>query len=365
MATKYGKFEMPTEIKVEADPQDPNAAVFVAEPFEKGFGHTIGNSLRRVLLSSIEAPAIISIKIEGVPHEYMAIEGIIEDMTHIVLNFKGALLKKLTSDSESHPKTIQHITKELDITAEQLGEKGQYEVTLGDIIQDARYEVINPELHLFTVTKPMKKRIDVKVQSGRGYVPSEAHEIENKVVDEIVVDSTFTPVTMVNYHIEKTRVGRDTDFDKLILKVETDGRVAPDTALTFAAQLVTEHLSSFANVNSAANLSLESGETGEETDRDQIMQRLVLRVNEVELSVRSMNCLAGAGIETIGELVLMPESDLLKFRNFGRKSLNEIKQKLTDMGLSLGMDLSRYDVRLDNVKEKIQAYLAKQAGKNA
>lgn len=365
MATKYGKFEMPSAIKVEQDPQNPNAAVFVAEPFEKGFGHTIGNSLRRVLLSSIEAPAIISIRIEGVPHEYMAVEGIIEDMTHIVLNFKGALLKKLTSDNENHPQVVQHLTCDLDITPEQLGTQGQYEVRLSDVVQDARYEVINPELHLFTVTKPMKRRIDIKVKTGRGYVPSESHEIEGKVVDEIVIDSTFTPVTMVNYHIEKTRVGRDTDFDKLILQVETDGRIAPETALTFAAQLVTEHLTSFASVSQVATLSLESSESGEETDRDQIMQKLVLRVNEVELSVRSMNCLAGAGIETIGELVLMPESDLLKFRNFGRKSLNEIKQKLTDMSLGLGMDLSRYDIKHDNVKERIQAYLAKQAGKNA
>ncbi len=365
MATKYGKFEMPSAIKVEQDPQNPNAAVFVAEPFEKGFGHTIGNSLRRVLLSSIEAPAIISIRIEDVPHEYMAVEGIIEDMTHIVLNFKGALLKKLTSDNENHPQVVQHLTCDLDITPEQLGVQGQYEVKLGDVVQDARYEVINPELHLFTVTKPMKRRVDIKVKTGRGYVPSESHEIEGKVVDEIVIDSTFTPVTMVNYHIEKTRVGRDTDFDKLILQVETDGRISPETALTFAAQLVTEHLTSFASVSQVANLSLESGESGEETDRDQIMQKLVLRVNEVELSVRSMNCLAGAGIETIGELVLMPESDLLKFRNFGRKSLNEIKQKLTDMSLGLGMDLSRYDIKHDNVKDRIQAYLAKQAGKNA
>lgn len=363
MATKYGKFEMPASIRVEEGESGPFSATFVAEPFERGFAHTIGNSLRRILLSSIEAPAIISVRFEGVQHEYMSMEGVIEDMIHIILNFKGALLKKLTSDSEHHPKSVIHLHKTLDITSDMLGDKGQYEVTLKDVIDDPRFAIVNPNHHLFTVTKPSKRRVDIKLCSGRGYVPSEAHEIEDRVVDEIIIDSIFSPVRMVNYFVENTRVGRDTDYDKLIIKVDTDGRVTPQDAMVFAAQIMTEHMGSFAKIKPAVRLSLESAEAELETDRDQIMQKLALRVGEIELSVRSTNCLSGAGIETIGELVLMPEPELLKFRNFGRKSLTEIKAKLTDMSLSLGMDLHRYDITRENVKERTAEYLSERAEK--
>lgn len=365
MTTKYGNFEMPSSIKVEEAEQGEHSAVFVAEPFERGFAHTIGSALRRVLLSSIEAPAIISVRFEGVQHEYMPIEGVVEDMIHIILNFKEARIKKLTSDGEHHPKTVVHLHKTLEITSDMIAEgNGQHDVKLSDLIEDPRYEVANKDHHLFTVTKPFKKRIDLKIRSGRGYVPSEEHEIEDKVIDEIVIDSIFSPVRVVNYLVENTRVGRDTDFDKLVLEVETDGRVSPEEAVAFASQIVTEHMSSFGKVKPGARLSLESAEAELETDRDQIMQKLALRVGEIELSVRSTNCLSGAGIETIGELVLMPESELLRFRNFGRKSLTEIKAKLTDMSLALGMDLHRYDINRENVKEKIVEYLAERDGRD-
>ncbi len=222
---------------------------------------------------------------------------------------------------------------------------------------DGRYEVINKDHVLFTVTKPLTKRIDLKVQNGRGYVPSERHELENKVAYEIVIDAIFSPVILVNYFVKNTRVGQDTDFDQLILDVQTDGRITPQEALNFAAQIIGEHLRAFAELKTQ-NVVFESNEAKTQTDRDLILQKLALKVGEIELSVRSTNCLSGAGIDTIGELVLMPEVDLLKFRNFGRKSLTEIKQKLHDMNLSLGMDLSRYSITHENVKELVDEYLA-------
>ncbi|NGX30979.1 MAG: DNA-directed RNA polymerase subunit alpha [Chlamydiae bacterium] len=361
MAIKYGKFELPTVIKIDGQ-EDTKEMRFIAEPFEKGFAHTIGNSLRRVLLSSIEAPAIISVKIEDVAHEYMSIDGVVEDMTDIILNLKGVLLKHFNKNLEEATNRIYHLTSVLDITSDKLKE-GQFKVYLKDIISDPQFELVNPDHYLFTVTKPMSKRIDLKVQIGRGYAPSERHVIENKVNDEIVVDSIYSPVRKVNYYVENTRVGRDTDFDRLILEITTDGRVTPKEALNFAAQIVEQHLAPFTTLKTQ-QIVFETGETQAETDRDVILQKLVLRVGEIELSVRSTNCLAGAGIETIGELVLMPEPELLKFRNFGRKSLTEIKQKLHEMGLGLGMDLSRFEINKDNIKEVLEDYKMRRAGGN-
>ena len=362
MAVRYGKFELPTKIKVEESGKRNLFARFIAEPFERGFGHTVGNALRRIMLTSLESPAIISIRIEGVPHEYMAVEGIVEDMTHIILNFKGALLRKLPADNESGSREPKTLTKVLDVTGEMLDKRnGQYTVVLRDLIPDGVFEVVNPDHPIFTVTKPMTRRIDIKVAIGRGYVPSERHLIPDKVVDEIVIDSAFSSVRLVNYFIENTRVGQDTDFDRLILEVTTDGRITPEEALNFSTQIATLHLEVF-NQLKLHEISFDKGEMELNTDRDALLAKLALKINEIELSVRSTNCLSGANIETIAELVIMPESEMLKFRNFGKKSLNEIKSKLEEMGLALGMDLAKFGITRDNVKGIIDDYLRDKQG---
>ncbi len=352
----YDKFEMPEKIKVDESTASPIYGRFIAEPFERGFGHTLGNALRRMMLTAIEAPAIISFYMEGVPHEYMAIEGIIEDVTNIVLNLKGALLRKLPIEGTPHIREQRVISKILDITQEDLGKSGQKVITLGDLITTSDFEVVNPNLRIFTATKPMTRRIDLKVSIGRGYVPSERHEIYNRIADEIILDSIFSPVRLVNYFVEDTRVGQDTDFDRLIIEVKTDGRITPREAIAFSAKLLMKHFNVFEEMDKH-EISFEEASASIDNDRDALMQKLILGINEIELSVRSTNCLNGANIETIGELVVMPEPKLLQFRNFGKKSLNEIKAKLTEMGLSLGMDLSRFGITQDNVKEKIKEYL--------
>ncbi|MCH9627634.1 MAG: DNA-directed RNA polymerase subunit alpha [Chlamydiales bacterium] len=357
----YNKFEMPEMIKVDEKTASSTYCRFIAEPFERGFGHTIGNALRRMLLTSIEAPAIISFFMEGVPHEYMAVEGVVEDVTNIVLNLKGALLRRLPLDDVPNAREQKVVTKMLEVTQEHLAANGQYVVTLGELFSSGDYEVVNPDLPIFTVTKPMTRRVELKVSIGRGYVPSERHEITNHIVNEIVTDSTFSPVRLVNYFVEDTRVGQDTDFDRLILEVRTDGRVTPQEALAFASKILVNHLGSFQTIDER-EISFEEAKTTSDSDLDDLMAKLVLGINEIELSVRSTNCLNGASIETIGELVVMPEPKLLQFRNFGKKSLNEIKAKLTEMGLGLGMDLSRFGITQDNVKDKIQEYLDEHKG---
>lgn len=362
MPIKYGKFEMPEKIKLDEASQTSTFARFIVEPFERGFGHTVGNALRRIMLTSLEAPAILSIKIEGVPHEYMAVEGVIEDMTHIILNLKGALLRKLTVGEDAHPRDIMNVTTMLEVTDEMIEKAGgSYQVTLKDILGKSDFEIINPEHMIFTVSKPMHKRVDLRISSGRGYVPSERHTNFDVGVDEIVIDSAFSPVRLVNYHIENTRVGQDTDFDRLILEVKTDGRISPVEALTFAAQIGIMHFQVFDTIKTHAVL-FDKGEMQTNRDRDEVLSKLALKINEIELSVRSTNCLANANIDTIGELVVMPESEMLRFRNFGKKSLTEIKQKLDELGLSLGMDLSKYGINRDNIKEIIDNYLADKAG---
>lgn len=363
MSVKYGKFELPTKITADEESASPHFARFIAEPFERGYGHTVGNSMRRMMLTSLEAPAIISVRIEGVPHEYMAVEGIIEDMTNIILNFKGALLRRLPSDDTPGSRDVRILTTVLEVTQDDLDQNhGQYHVVLGDIIQNSLFEVVNPHLQLFTVTVPMKKQIDLRVAIGRGYVASERHNVRDKTTDEILVDSAFSPVRLVNYYVENTRVGQDTDFDRLILEVTTDGRITPAEAVSFASQLGTKHFEVFTKVRTHQLIFDEGGGDGD-GDQDEIMEKLALRIDEIELSVRSTNCLSGANIETIAELVSIPERKMLEFRNFGKKSLNEIKAKLHEMNMHLGMDLSRYGITQDNVKDRVRQYHEERKGK--
>lgn len=356
MSVKYGKFEMPQKIALDEQTATDTFARFIAEPFERGFGHTLGNSMRRMMLSSLEAPAIISVRLEGVPHEYMAIPGIVEDMTNIILNFKGALLRKLPTDDQANPRDIRILTTVLDISQEEIDRNGgQFVVTLGHVIQSNMFTVVNPELPLFTMTVPQKRQVDLRVAVGRGYVPSERHFIYDKTTDEILVDAAFSPVRLVNYYVENTRVGQDTDFDRLIIEITTDGRVTPQEALTYAAQIGLRHFDVFQKIKSHP-LVFDEGISMGDTDYDEMMDKLGLRIDEIELSVRSTNCLSGANIETIAELVSIPERKMLEFRNFGKKSLNEIKAKLTEMNLSLGMDLSKFGITSDNVKDRMRQY---------
>lgn len=362
MSVKYGKFEMPEKIRLDETTRTTTFARFVIEPFERGFGHTVGSALRRIMLASLEAPAIVSMRIEGVPHEYMAVEGIIQDMTHIVLNLKGALLRRHMTEEDADPREFRMITKMLDVTDEMIEKGGgEYAVTLKDLMKDTEYEMVNPEHLIFTATKPMTRRVDIRIGSGRGYVPSERNVAFERQVDEIVMDSAFSPVRLVNYYVENTRVGQDTDFDRLIIEVTTDGRVTPVEALAFAAQIGILHLQVFDQIKTHA-IFFDRGEMQTNRDRDEILQKLSLKINEIELSVRSTNCLETANIDTIGELVLMPEIEMLRFRNFGKKSLTEIKQKLDELGLCLGMDLSKYGITRENIRQVIQNYMQEKIG---
>lgn len=356
MSVRYGKFEMPKKILVDQESPESNFARFTAEPFERGFGHTIGNSLRRMLLTSLEAPAIVSVRIEGILHEYMSIEGVVEDMINIILNMKAALLRKLPTDENPYERDSRILTSIVEVTQDDLDKNnGSYSVTLGDVIQDGNFDVVNPTLHLFTVTRPFKRQIDLRVAFGRGYVPSERHHVRDKASDEILVDSAFSPVRLVNYFVENTRVGQDTDLDKLILEITTDGRVKPGEALSFAVQIGLKHFDVFNEFNKYT-LSFDEKDKGGEGDEDALLEKLCLGIDEIELSVRSANCLTGANIETLAELVCIPERRMLEFRNFGKKSLNEIKAKLQDMGLHLGMDLSNFGITAENVKERIKEF---------
>lgn len=354
MSVKYGKFQLPESVVTEEALSEQNQARLVAEPFERGYGSTVGSTLRRILLSSLEAPAIISIRMEGVPHEYTAIEGVVEDMTHIILNLKEALLRRLPEGDDLYSRESRIVSSRIDVTQADLDKKkGQVVITLKDLISGGLFDVVNPDLPIFTVTKPVKRQIDLRIAIGRGYLPAERLDIRDRLSDEILIDAIFSPVRLVNYQVENTRVGQDTDYDRLILDIVTDGRISPKEALAFAAQLAQKHFLVFEKLDQP-QIVFDEGNLVDDMDQDALFDKLLLRVDEVELSVRSANCLSGANIETMAELVCIPERRMLEFRNFGKKSLNEIKAKLVEMGLGLGMDLSRFGITSDNVKEKVR-----------
>lgn len=354
MLVKFGNQEKPRKVQVEESTASNTYTKFIAEPFERVFGHSVGNALRRTLLTSLEAPGIISFRLEKVPHEFMAVEGILEDVTNIVLNVKGALLRCLPSEETQMTRETRFVTSNINVTQQDLDKAGgSCQVKLGTLFEGSPFEVLNPELVLFTVTKPMEKQIDFRVGFGRGYVPSERHHIANRLVDEIVLDTAFSPVMLVNYVVENTRVGQDTDYDRLVLEITTDGRLTPTEALTFATQVLMRSMEAFTQLKSH-ELLFEQNSADSGDDDDKLLEKLVLRIDEIELSVRSTNCLASANIDTIAELVCIPEKKMLDFRNFGKKSLNEIKAKLMDMGLALGMDLSRFGITCENVKDRVK-----------
>lgn len=295
-------------------------AKFVAEPFEVGYGRTIGNSLRRVLLSSIEGMAITSIRITGADHEFCALPGVVEDVTDIILNLKKVLLKSFTRE----PGTLY------------IKAKGPCEVTAGDIKTEGSVEVLNPDHHIATLAEDGKLEMAIEVRMGRGFCPAEWNKQADQEIGRIPIDSIFSPVSKVSFTTDHTRVGQRTDYDKLILEVWTDGRITPDDALTTAGAILRHHLDVF--VNFAEDIvEFEETEKKIDAEREDLRKKLNMSVNEIELSVRAANCLNNANITTVGELAQKSEGEMLKYRNFGKKSLNEIKNKLSGLGLTLGM----------------------------
>ncbi|MEM0967273.1 MAG: DNA-directed RNA polymerase subunit alpha [Verrucomicrobiota bacterium] len=322
MPRRLAKFELPKRLsKVEESATD-TYTMFVAEPFETGYGHTIGNSLRRVLLSSIEGGAISSVKIDGVQHEFQTIDGVVEDVTDIVLNLKRILIV-------SHSKEPVYLT----ISADREGP-----VTAADIQEDANIEILNPDQVICTLDTKKAFRAEIEVKVGRGYCTGEENKKEDQPIGVIPIDSLFSPVKLVKYTVENTRVGQMTDYDKLILEITTDGRVSPDDALKQTAAILRHHLDVFDEVTEEEiEFENEASEVSEEQNR--LRKLLNMSVNEIELSVRAANCLNNANITTVGELSMKNEQEMLKYRNFGKKSLNEIKAKLEQLGLSLGMKI--------------------------
>jgi DNA-directed RNA polymerase subunit alpha len=321
MGIALRSFEIPKKLECDEESLTENYGKFVAEPFERGYGVTIGNSLRRVLLSSLEGAAVTSIKIDGVSHEFSAIPGVMEDVTEIVLNVKNLVLR-------SHTRS----TKTLHI---EVKEKGP--ITAKDIVTDETVEVINPDLHIATLTKNVPFRMELEVQKGRGYVPADRNKKEGQPVGTIAIDSIFTPVKKVNFHVEDTRVGQMTDYDKLIVEVWTNSSISPKDAMLYASNILQRHLDVFVNFGKLPEEDMAT-EVSDEKDRE-FYKRLAQPVSELELSVRSANCLREAHIKTLGELVRKSEPEMLKYRNFGKKSLAEITAILKDMGLGFGMEV--------------------------
>jgi DNA-directed RNA polymerase subunit alpha len=332
MPVRLGRFELPKHLVREESSATPTYAKFIAEPFEAGYGHTIGNSLRRVLLSSLEGAAISSIKIEGAPHEFTSIPGVVEDMTDIVLNLKKVLLK-------SH-------SREPHVVYVSANKEGV--VTAGDIKGDQVVEVLNPSQHICTLDKKMKFEGELEVKVGRGFCPAEANKKLDQPIGVIAIDSIYSPVRRVRYSIGDTRVGQRTDYDKLILEVWTDGRMTPEDAVVQASNILRHHLDAFCDFDKSVVLEFEAAGERDTEERARLRKVLNMSVNEIELSVRAANCLNNANITTVGQLALKTEQDMLKYRNFGKKSLNEIKEKLQALGLALGMqfDASLLDTPL-------------------
>lgn len=322
MAIRLGKFQLPNKLSKEEESSSVTYGKFTAEPFEGGYGHTIGNSLRRVLLSSIEGAAISSVKIEGVDHEFQSLEGVVEDVTDIILNLKKVLVV-------SHKKEPVQLI--LDVTK-------SGEVTAGDIRPDANVEIVNPDQVICTLDQEQRFYAEMTVRMGRGYVSGEDNKEEEQPIGMIAIDSLYSPVKLVRYAVENTRVGQMTDYDRLILEIWTDGRINPDDCLKHAAAILKHHLDVFDQV-SKDSVEFESEQVEVSEEQNKLRKLLNMSVNEIELSVRAANCLNNANITTVGELAMKTEQEMLKYRNFGKKSLNEIKAKLEQLGLSLGMKI--------------------------
>jgi DNA-directed RNA polymerase subunit alpha len=331
--------ELITPKKVEWDPEKITAdyGKLVCEPLERGFGHTLGNALRRVLLSSLQGAAITAVKIDGVRHEFSTIPGVVEDVSDVLLNLKGVRIKLLSGRST---------TGTISLT-------GEHEVTAGDIQAGPEVVILNPEHHLATLSPDAKLNMELTIRLGKGYVPADRQEEEERPIGVIPLDAVYSPILRVNYVISQARVGQITDYDKLTIEVWTNGSVGPEEAVAFAAKILKEQLTPLINFEEER----EPKGPGSSEDKPPLNENLFRTVDELELSVRSANCLKTANIKYIGELVQKTEAEMLKTKNFGRKSLNEIKEILAEMGLELGMALEGFPSReaLDKRREEQQS----------
>ena len=322
MPIRLSRFEMPKAVQKDESTATATYTRFVAEPFEIGYARTIGNSLRRVLLSSIEGAAISSVKIKGVSHEFSTIKGCTEDVTDIILNLKRTLVKTFSRENQT-------------IT---LKAQGPCTVTAGDFTAENSIQVLNPRQEICTLDVDGSIEMECEVRTGRGFCLAEGNKKSEQEIGRIAIDSIFSPVTRVNFLVENTRVGQRTDYEKLILDVWTDGRIGPEEALKTAAAVLRRHLDVFVDYGGGEDTTLEfeDNDKKDADERERLRKLLNMSVNEIELSVRAANCLNNANISTVGELASKTEADMLKYRNFGKKSLTEIKAKLVSLGLSLG-----------------------------
>ena len=321
-ARNWRELIKPKSISVEEDNRTHSYGKFVCEPLERGFGITIGNALRRILLSSLQGAAIVSVKFDDVVHEFSTIPGVREDVTDIILNLKQIKLRLIDSEE----------------AVIRLSQKGEGVVTAQDIETDGAVEILNPGQHIATLNKEAKLGMEMEVKMGKGYLSTETVKSGEQAIGEIPVDAIFSPIQKVNYVVTNARVGQITDYDKLTLEVWTDGSVTPDDAVAYAAKILKEQMQPFINFQEEP----EPLEAEQQEDEEKLNSNLFRPVSELELSVRSANCLKNASITYIGELVQKTEAEMLKTKNFGRKSLNEIKGILQEMGLSLGMKLDSF-----------------------
>ncbi len=319
---KWKSLLMPKAIQIENPEGIPNFGRVTVAPLERGWGHTIGNGIRRIMLSSLQGAAVASVRIDGVLHEYSNIEGVVEDVSDIILNLKK-LRVRLVSDEDA----ILH----LDVT-------GEGDVKASDIEKNPDVEILNPDLHIATINADAKLKMEMRVSDGRGYVPAEQNKREDDPAGTIPIDAIFSPILKVNYVVENTRVGQRTDLDKIVMETWTDGSMTVEDSLGYAAKLLHDHLEVFINFEG----DLEPVEEKAADERaEKLRQLLKMRVDELELSVRANNCLKAANIHTLADLVRNHEADMLKYKNFGRKSLIELNQVLNNLGLQFGMDVDK------------------------
>ncbi len=333
-ARNWSELVKPEKILHEDDVHDNLHAKFICEPLERGYGTTIGNAMRRVLLSSLQGAAFVAVKISGVQHEFTTIHGVLEDVTDVILNLKQVRLRMDTDEPQK-----------LTLFADKKGN-----VTASNITANQHVEILNPELHIATLTEDIPLEMELEIRMGKGYVPADMHEDLSEEIGLIKLDSSFSPVRKVAYSVEQARVGQMTNYDRLILEVWTDGSLTPEDAVAYSAKIIKDQITVFINFDEHVSGDMHLGSH----DNGELNEHLFKSIDDLELSVRATNCLRSANIATVGELVQRTEADMLKTKNFGRKSLDEIKSVLLNMGLDFGMKVDSFDKKLQEWKRKQQ-----------